>query len=202
MTDEPKSRRSLAHELEETRPLDSAAADAAIDAVVLMNRTVEDSGLRNSDLAAALGVTNGRVSQILNGDGNVRVSTLARVLRAAGVRLKLEAEPCDARGTEAGPQGRGRRRARAVSPVFIADRRQAEWTVSEPVTAHFRTHATVVTTTQVDTFFDAALDLMGDTSSLYHQYVDVLLVHGKTTWSPLSTGATLKYEEVFTSARD
>ncbi len=75
--------------------LGMAAAHAAVEAVALMNRALASSGGTQRELAARLGVSEGRVSQVLNGDGNVRVSTLARFLRAAGHQLRLEATPVD-----------------------------------------------------------------------------------------------------------
>lgn len=90
----PNSRkRSLADEFEEDHPLDAAAARAAVSAVSLINTTF-DNGPRESqlELAKALGITEGRVSQVLNGDGNIRVSTLARFLKANGFDLLLQAE--------------------------------------------------------------------------------------------------------------
>lgn len=93
MTANRTRRRSLAEELEVEMPLDAAAAKAAVESVALINSVVEDAGLLQSELAKALGLTEGRVSQVLNGDGNVRVSTLARFLRAAGYDLDIAATP-------------------------------------------------------------------------------------------------------------
>ncbi|MDQ4491131.1 helix-turn-helix domain-containing protein [Sinomonas sp. ASV486] len=86
---------SLAERLELESPLHAAAADAAIEAVSLINEAMEASGTRQNKLAELLDITDGRVSQVVNGDGNVRVSTLARFLRAAGYRLQLAAYPVD-----------------------------------------------------------------------------------------------------------
>lgn len=90
--------RTVVEERESTREgrLAMAGARAAVSTVTLINRAVETSGCTRADLAVLLGVTPGRVSQVLNGDGNLRVSTVARFLRAAGYRLKLTAEPVEA----------------------------------------------------------------------------------------------------------
>jgi transcriptional regulator with XRE-family HTH domain len=77
----------------ETNELERSAARAAVDAVAMMNRARETVGLPQRELAARLGVGESRVSQILNGDGNVRMATLGRVLRALGYRLTLVVEP-------------------------------------------------------------------------------------------------------------
>lgn len=73
-----------------------AAAEVMVRASTLMWKAFEQSGLTQRELAEALGVTEGRVSQILHGDGNVRLSTLARYLRATGYLTKLDAVPADA----------------------------------------------------------------------------------------------------------
>lgn len=93
MTANRTRRRSLAEELDVEMPLDAAAAKAAVESVSLINAVVESAGLLQSELAKALGLTEGRVSQVVNGDGNVRVSTLARFLRAAGYELDVTATP-------------------------------------------------------------------------------------------------------------
>ncbi|MHA7209681.1 helix-turn-helix domain-containing protein [Arthrobacter sp. MDT1-65] len=95
MTEPRACRTSLADALDFEMPLDAAAAKAAVDSVALINKVVDDSGLLQSALAKALGVTEGRVSQVLNGDGNVRIATLARFLKAAGYELDLKAKHVD-----------------------------------------------------------------------------------------------------------
>ncbi|WP_421740691.1 helix-turn-helix domain-containing protein [Cellulomonas sp.] len=91
-------RQSLVEERESTPEgrLAMAGARAAVSTVTLINRALDSSGLNQAELATVLEVTPGRVSQVVNGDGNLRVSTIARFLRAAGYRLKLTAEPADA----------------------------------------------------------------------------------------------------------
>lgn len=70
----------------------SLAAAALINAVgSLMEQTIDLSGVLRRDIAAAMGVTPGRVSQIVDGDGNVRVATLARLMEAAGADLSMTA---------------------------------------------------------------------------------------------------------------
>lgn len=93
------SRRQTLVEARESTPegrLAMAGARAAVDTVTLINQALDSSGLNQAELATLLDVTPGRVSQVVNGDGNLRVSTIARFLRAAGYRLKLTAEPADA----------------------------------------------------------------------------------------------------------
>ena len=93
------SRRQTLVEARESTPegrLAMAGARAAVGTVTLINQALEASGLNQAELATLLDVTPGRVSQVVNGDGNLRVSTIARFLRAAGYRLKLTAEPAEA----------------------------------------------------------------------------------------------------------
>ena len=46
-------------------------------------------------LARLIGVTEGRVSQVLHGDGNVHVATLARYMTALGYEVELTAKAVD-----------------------------------------------------------------------------------------------------------
>ena len=76
--------------------LDSAVFQASWDAFELLHRAaVARSDLRQADVATRLGVSRGRVSQVLAEAGDPSVSTLARYLRVLGYQLKLEAVPID-----------------------------------------------------------------------------------------------------------
>ena len=72
-----------------------AAAEVMVKASTLLWKAFEQSGMTQRELAEALEVTEGRVSQVLHGDGNIRLSTLARYLRVTGYLAKLEAVPAD-----------------------------------------------------------------------------------------------------------
>lgn len=75
---------------------ESAAFRASWDAFELVYKAASvRSDLRRADVAARLGVTRGRVSQVLAGRGDPSVSTLARYLRVLGYELKLEALPVE-----------------------------------------------------------------------------------------------------------
>jgi transcriptional regulator with XRE-family HTH domain len=100
----------------ETDDLERAAARAAVDAVAMMNRARETVGVPQRELADRLGVGESRVSQILNGDGNVRMATLGRVLHALGYRLTLVVEPVGD-DTPMIPRRPGRRRGRRAPEV-------------------------------------------------------------------------------------
>lgn len=68
-----------------------AAARGEIRVVQLLDLAKEQSGYTNRQLAERLGVGESRVSQVLNGDGNLRVATVARFLHAMGYELELAA---------------------------------------------------------------------------------------------------------------
>lgn len=70
-----------------------AAADLSGQVVRLLHQALDASDLDQKDLAAKLGVTQGRVSQVLNGDGNMKVAAVARYLRALGYETQLTASP-------------------------------------------------------------------------------------------------------------
>jgi hypothetical protein len=60
--------------------LSLAAARLALKTLHIMNAAKRRSGLSNKEIAAKLGLSAGRVSQVLNGDGNLHVATIARFL--------------------------------------------------------------------------------------------------------------------------
>lgn len=72
---------------------DLAAASLANLVAALMEQVENECSDLQTSIAEAMGVTPGRVSQIIHGDGNVRVSTLARLLDACGYKLSLTASP-------------------------------------------------------------------------------------------------------------
>ncbi|MBK8462860.1 MAG: helix-turn-helix transcriptional regulator [Nigerium sp.] len=77
---------------EESRERGSLKAAALVNAVAsLMEEVVAASGATRGSVATAMGVTPGRVTQLLDGDGNVRISTLARLVEASGADLIIVA---------------------------------------------------------------------------------------------------------------
>lgn len=66
------------------------AVEASVRAMeVFMRRMVVASGRTQRDLASVMGVTEGRLSQILR-NGNVTTRTLAHLARACGCRVELD----------------------------------------------------------------------------------------------------------------
>lgn len=70
-----------------------AAADLAGQVMRLLHQALDASELDQKALAEKLGVTQGRVSQVLNGDGNMKIAAVARYLRALGYETQLTASP-------------------------------------------------------------------------------------------------------------
>ena len=70
-----------------------AAADLAGQVMRLLEQALDASGLEQKDLAEKLGVTQGRVSQVFNGDGNMKIAAVARYLRALGYETRISATP-------------------------------------------------------------------------------------------------------------
>lgn len=93
----PDTRVSLVDELASTTAgkLELAAGTGAHRAMALLSQAKEASGLSNGALAERMGVSPGRASQIFGGDGNLRVATIARALRACGFQLGFVAEPVE-----------------------------------------------------------------------------------------------------------
>ena len=72
-----------------------AAADLAGQVMRLLEQALDESGMDQKAFAEKLDVTQGRVSQVLNGDGNMRVAAVARYLRALGYQARLSATPVE-----------------------------------------------------------------------------------------------------------
>lgn len=106
-----RQRRSIIDEAESTLAgaIEMAAADAEVCALDLLNRAHEASGSTQRSLADLFKVTPGRISQILGGDSQLRVASVARLLRASGYTLSLRAEPVAADLPEINPKPRRRR---------------------------------------------------------------------------------------------
>ena len=83
----------LVDELDEADAQGLAAADLAGQVMRLLHEALDLSDLDQKALAARLGVTEGRVSQVVNGDGNMRIAAVGRYLRALGYEARLTATP-------------------------------------------------------------------------------------------------------------
>lgn len=81
-----------------------AAAEARYAALRLLRVAFDSSGLSKSELAKRLEVGKSAVGHVLDGNGNVRITTLSDYLHESGMRLHISAEPLrDAAHPESGP---------------------------------------------------------------------------------------------------
>lgn len=72
-----------------------AAARLAMRVRTLLHQGLEVNGITQKELADRLSVGESRVSQVLSGNGNIQVSTLAKVMRGLGYLLEVNAVPVD-----------------------------------------------------------------------------------------------------------
>lgn len=103
-----RTEKSLVEEYEETDDgtQDLAAANLASQVIELIRKALEASDLDQRALAEKLGVSEGRVSQVVNGDGNLRIAAVARYLRALGYSARISAQPVDPHRPELPPRSR------------------------------------------------------------------------------------------------
>jgi predicted XRE-type DNA-binding protein len=108
-------------EATETGAQGLAAADLAAQVMRILEQALDASDLDQKALAEKLGVTQGRVSQVLNGDGNLRVAAVARYLRALGYQTHISATPVDP-GNPGLPRASRRRRAPTQQQPIVETR--------------------------------------------------------------------------------
>lgn len=110
MTNNNRPKTLIEHE--EATPVgqrEMAAARAEVRVSNLLKKALRLSGMSQRELAERLGVTEGRVSQVINSDGNLRITTVARYLRVMGYELHIDATAADP-GVRALRSGRRSRR--------------------------------------------------------------------------------------------
>jgi transcriptional regulator with XRE-family HTH domain len=93
----PRGQKSRVEEAERTPrgAQEMAAARLAVEVSALMQCAYEEADISQSALSELLGLSAGAVSQVLNGDGNLRVATIGRYLRALGYQTRLILEPVE-----------------------------------------------------------------------------------------------------------
>ncbi|MFE3118709.1 helix-turn-helix domain-containing protein [Streptomyces niveus] len=89
-----------------------ASARLRHEALRSLHAALSASGLNQTELAARLGIRKSAVSQVLHGDGNLRVKTLAEYLSVMGYEL-------DMRLVEAGEPRQAVIEERPVRPAFL-----------------------------------------------------------------------------------
>ena len=66
-----------------------------LDITELMDKALKETGTRRAALAKALGLSRGRITQVLGGDENLTLRTIADVFTAMGKHLATSLEPID-----------------------------------------------------------------------------------------------------------
>jgi transcriptional regulator with XRE-family HTH domain len=176
-----QSRVSMRESTSEGR-LGLAAADLALRVRELLRRARDAAALSNTELAHRLEVTDGRVSQVMNGDGNIHIATLARFLRASGYTLQIHAVPAE-------PD---------AAPLNDSPTREAysstDWHVSTHVMGETDTHMDAVMVPEFDDrhvvmnvkSYAAIVKLPSDTSFVGHSGArerDIVIAHlGVDDW--------------------
>jgi len=109
--------------------MELAAARSAVEGSALLSRAFAATGLSQRELASRVGVTEGRVSQILGEAVNLRLSTVGRYLQAMGYRLSLSATDADGNVIDSGRTAQAARETTAsttqtvwndATPVLVA----------------------------------------------------------------------------------
>ncbi|MDW5614606.1 helix-turn-helix transcriptional regulator [Mycolicibacterium sp. D5.8-2] len=97
---------------------DLAAARISRQVSTLISQALAASPRGQRDVASILGVSEARVSQVVNGDGNLRVGAIAKYMRALGYELRLIAVAVEEGLPDLpkAPTGRPRRRKPEASP--------------------------------------------------------------------------------------
>lgn len=115
---------------------DLAAAKISRQVSTLISQALASSPRGQRELASILGVSEARVSQVVNGDGNLRVGAVAKYMRALGYELRLIATAVE-EGLPNLPKastGRPRRRKREVpSPSGVGQFQYLYTFEAEPV---------------------------------------------------------------------
>ncbi len=72
-----------------------AAARLAVEVVASLHRAIRESEIPQKRLGELLDLSPGAVSQVVNGDGNLRVVTIGRYFRALGYQARIFLEPVE-----------------------------------------------------------------------------------------------------------
>ncbi len=117
LMEDPKFREAFA--------IESAVAGAA----ELIAKSMDERGLSKSDLAKRLGKSRSWVTQLLSGESNVTIRTLAQVLHFLGQELQFVsagAEPSRRNKTPNGPKRASlHKKARVRIPIQLSGKRKS-----------------------------------------------------------------------------
>ena len=76
--------------------IDSALTSLITQVTNEINWNMREHGITRADLANRMGVSPGRVSQVLSGGDNLTLRTLAALATALDAEFQVELEPCKA----------------------------------------------------------------------------------------------------------
>jgi ribosome-binding protein aMBF1 (putative translation factor) len=85
--------------------------DLILDVTELLSAAMEDKRITKSELAKRLGKTKGFITQVLSGNRNLTLRTIADIADALGFRVRVRREPLPA-ATHSSAEVRSRREAR------------------------------------------------------------------------------------------
>ncbi len=94
---EPNDEPTLIEEFESSPAgaQEMAGARFAVEVLAILQRAMGESHMAQQQLSESLDLTPGAVSQVLHGDGNLRVGTIGRYCRALGYQAHLFLEPVE-----------------------------------------------------------------------------------------------------------
>lgn len=110
-----------------------AAARLRYAVLKTLHTALDSSSLTQSALAQRLGIRKSAVSQVLRGDGNVRINTLAEYAHELGFEVHVELRP----------EGTARRAAQNFAPEF-----DLHWIDSEHISIARRSAPAITSTRQ------------------------------------------------------
>jgi transcriptional regulator with XRE-family HTH domain len=94
-----------------------------------INWHMRERGLTRADLASRMGVSPGRISQVLSGGENLTLRTIASLATALDARFEMDLRPRETGSAGAGPQ---------PAPAVAAERPRAQTPSFDRASAHSR----------------------------------------------------------------
>jgi transcriptional regulator with XRE-family HTH domain len=94
-----------------------------------INWHMRERGLTRADLASRMGVSPGRISQVLSGGENLTLRTIASLATALDARFEMDLRPRETGSADATPQ---------PAPAVVAERPRAQTPGFDRASAHSR----------------------------------------------------------------
>lgn len=175
MTELTKASLSIADalELSPVGAREMAASRLTNLAVVSLQAALEVTGTTQKALADILGLGESRVSQVVNGDGNIKLTTFARYLRALGYTVGFDIQP-----------------AHAGIPALQRKRRMRESGAPDMVRVHYRNDGAAESITYGRTFEPGSLPLVNAREAHGVVHIDQIHQLRQVQWTSLSDQVT------------